>query len=64
MTYYTPFIINEEEWDLIVNPPPPEDLTFVYFCLFIMFVFCPIVLIIAIWQECNIGGCNYICQFL
>jgi hypothetical protein len=55
---YTPFIISEEDWDLIVDPPPPEDYTFIYFCLIIMFIICPLILGAALIRNNAFGWEN------
>lgn len=51
MGYYTPVNLNQEDIDTVNNTKYKEDYTFIYFCLIIMFVFCPLVGYITLTQP-------------
>lgn len=60
MVYYTPVNLNQEDIDTVNNTKYKEDYTFIYFCLIIMFVFCPLVGYISYIQPQDITDERYV----
>lgn len=59
MVYYTPVNLNQEDINIVNNTPTKEDYTFIYFCLIIIFVFCPCILYISKLQSDRLNDPNF-----